>query len=480
MTVATPVLPDRSTQEGTSYCANIDASIKVLSETGFSSACHEQSTPNMTVRIESLRIIGDGEVTEVAAQNSGTITAPSSNPRIDIVCIERLTGDVFVISGKEASSPVAPNIPWTGYPIAQIALQTTTTSITNSIITDIRSYSDSLGHKQDAVLRSFKSVLVEADVTLGSTDIGKDVNTVTHGPEGFVAAGAPNGVTECGVYRSVNGTDWQRITGVTPYETIEASCYGNGLYVLTGYSRFFTSPDGVTWTARTMPKSFYAKDIIWCDALSLFVAVGDADGTDAYLVTSPDGITWTERSNPKNIHLLGITYGNGVLVAVGLYDGTDAYFITSPDGITWTERSNPHTTASTNMKAVVYTGKEFIAIQDSKTGTTSGNDVPLSYSTDGISWTKYDATGLDNLVLTLGHVEFFDGVIFVIGPIGGAAHDKWGWASTDFRTFFPVIEDRKMDFYKPMAFTRDPQGGFVFVGEPITDTSNSGLWRSSC
>jgi hypothetical protein len=45
------------------------------------------------------------------------------------------------------------------------------------------------------------------------------------------------------------------------------------------------------------------------------VAVGAADGTDAYVATSPDGITWTERANPKNFgfnnvhHLLQLAGG---------------------------------------------------------------------------------------------------------------------------------------------------------------------------
>jgi hypothetical protein len=106
-----------------------------------------------------------------------------------------------------------------------------------------------------------------------------------------------------------------------------------------------TSTDGVTWTERTNPKNFALNGVCWNGVLSLFVAVGAADGTDAYLITSPDGITWTERANPKNFALndiitLGSTYP-GQMIAVGNADGTDAYIVTSSDGTTWTEMSNP-------------------------------------------------------------------------------------------------------------------------------------------
>jgi len=53
-------------------------------------------------------------------------------------------------------------------------------------------------------------------------------------------------------------------------------------------------------------------------------------------ITSPDGITWTARSSGTLKNLNGVAYGNSIYVAVG-YSGT---ILTSPDGITWTERDS--------------------------------------------------------------------------------------------------------------------------------------------
>lgn len=140
MTVPTFVQPDSTAQNGNTYKANIDAAIGVLARMGQMFAGHEQSTPDMTVRLDAGAIWDPTglTITEVAAQSTGTITAPSSNPRIDRVVIDQSTGAVSVITGAEAASPSAPSITSGKFPVCQIALTTGTTEIDNSIITDER------------------------------------------------------------------------------------------------------------------------------------------------------------------------------------------------------------------------------------------------------------------------------------------------------------------------------------------------------
>ncbi|MBN8902825.1 MAG: hypothetical protein J0H57_17495, partial [Rhodospirillales bacterium] len=101
-------------------------------------APHAQTTPNMTVRVEPGDLFDGKTLTEVAAQDTGTITAPASHPRIDRVVLENKTGVISVITGSESVTPAAPDIT-SGYsPVAQILLDTTTTAITNDLITDER------------------------------------------------------------------------------------------------------------------------------------------------------------------------------------------------------------------------------------------------------------------------------------------------------------------------------------------------------
>lgn len=146
MTVPTFVQPDRTTQSGSAYPANIDAAIAVLANPAGHFAAHAQSTPDMTVRVDAGKLqVGTG-VTVVAAQNTATITAPVTNPRIDRVVIDSVTGVVSVIAGTEAASPTAPAITAGKLAVAQILLATSTTVIANSIITDERCVVPTFAH----------------------------------------------------------------------------------------------------------------------------------------------------------------------------------------------------------------------------------------------------------------------------------------------------------------------------------------------
>lgn len=89
-----------------------------------------QSTPNMTVAVRAF------SVAELiyAGGNTGTITAPVTNPRIDLVVLTS-TGTLAVRTGAEAVSPVPPTPTDGDIVLARITLATNTTAITNALIT---------------------------------------------------------------------------------------------------------------------------------------------------------------------------------------------------------------------------------------------------------------------------------------------------------------------------------------------------------
>lgn len=99
--------------------------------------CTEEASPVMTVAVGAGHIQSWGHLT-IAATSTGTITAPTTNPRIDRVAIDVTDGTVVVITGTEAASPVAPDYANNHYPLCQVALATSTTSIVNALITDER------------------------------------------------------------------------------------------------------------------------------------------------------------------------------------------------------------------------------------------------------------------------------------------------------------------------------------------------------
>lgn len=132
----------------------------------------------------------------------------------------------------------------------------------------------------------------------------------------------------------------------------------------------YTSPDGITWTQRTLPATNTWNGLAWNG--TNFCTVGSASGTAA--ATSPDGITWTLRTLPGTGTWAAISWNGTVFCAVASQSGTMAG--TSPDGITWTLRTLP---ATATWTGIVWNGSLFYAYAG---GSTSAGSSP-----DGITWT---------------------------------------------------------------------------------------------
>lgn len=137
---APPRMPNSATggDEATTYKVNIDCAIRAQARLGWAFAPYAQDTPNMTVAIAAGAILDGTTLTEVAAQSTGTITAPVTHPRIDRVVIDAATGAASVVTGTEAASPVVPDLPSGKLPVARVALTVGITAITNAVISDER------------------------------------------------------------------------------------------------------------------------------------------------------------------------------------------------------------------------------------------------------------------------------------------------------------------------------------------------------
>lgn len=138
MSVATFRLPNFPTQDPATYKSYIDAGFGVAKRLADAYAPHAQATPNMTVALDAGFIFSGNALTEVAAQNSAAIAASSlaGITRIDRIVIDQITGAVSVVSGTS----VAPTLPAGKNPVAQVAVTTASTAVTNSMITDERAF----------------------------------------------------------------------------------------------------------------------------------------------------------------------------------------------------------------------------------------------------------------------------------------------------------------------------------------------------
>jgi len=84
-------------------------------------------------------------------------------------------------------------------------------------------------------------------------------------------------------------------------------------------NRVMTSPDGITWTARTSAADNSWCAVCWSAELSLFVAVA-ASGTGNRVMTSPDGITWTARTSAADNAWRGVCWSPELSLFVAVAD----------------------------------------------------------------------------------------------------------------------------------------------------------------
>ena len=143
MTVGTFTTPNFPTQDPATYKRNIDASFSAAKRFIDAFAPHAQTTPNLTVAVDPGFIFNGGTLTEVSTQNTSAVVASSRAgiTRIDRVVGDNLTGVVSVLTGTS----VAPALTAGKFPIAQIALTTSSTAITNAMITDERAFPSGRG-----------------------------------------------------------------------------------------------------------------------------------------------------------------------------------------------------------------------------------------------------------------------------------------------------------------------------------------------
>ncbi|MHB1099831.1 MAG: hypothetical protein ACYCZR_09790, partial [Burkholderiales bacterium] len=231
---------------------------------------------------------------------------------------------------------------------------------------------------------------VERSTTASGTTSGRVNGIVFASTLGLFVAVAGTALGDLNIITSPDGVTWtRRVTALSP---LYAIAWSGSLLVAVGYgqtappiaARVVTSTDGLTWTEENGAQNYSLRGVAWSSALGLFVAAGDANGTNPHIASSPDAVTWTTRTPTiaKNIGLNAVVWGSdlSLFVAVGDADGTDAYVLTSPDGVVWTERSNPKNFA---LNSVIWTGKQFLAC-----GNADGTDAYIITSLNGVTWTE--------------------------------------------------------------------------------------------
>ena len=120
------------------YLNALGGEVAVLSRIAAVFSVNELVPPAMAVVVQAGAAFRNGTVVEIPARTTPAIATPSTNPRIDRIVLNPQTDAILVVSGTEAASPVAPQVPAGHLPLARIALVPAMTAITNAAITDER------------------------------------------------------------------------------------------------------------------------------------------------------------------------------------------------------------------------------------------------------------------------------------------------------------------------------------------------------
>lgn len=121
-----------------------------------------------------------------------------------------------------------------------------------------------------------------------------------------------------------------------------------GLFVIvtsagpTASARVLTSPDGINWTARSLPTTGVAlNSVCWSSDLGLLVAVGDNNA----VYTSPDAINWTKANGPataKNWRFIVWAAGDSqkfCMIAGNASGNNDYAYCSDPASAAWSQKS---------------------------------------------------------------------------------------------------------------------------------------------
>lgn len=210
------------------------------------------------------------------------------------------------------------------------------------------------------------------------------------------------------------GTEWTTRTSAAN-NGWQSVAYGNGRFVAVAGSgtgnRIMSSVDGMNWVIRTSAGDHAWRSVTYGNGLFVAVACGisatscNTTAGGSRVMTSPDGITWTARTAAADNQWQGVTYGNGLFVAVA-NSGTSNRVMTSPDGIVWTSRAE---SVGNSWVSVTFGNGTFVAVSNS--GTSSNR---VMYSTDGISW----STGTSASGNSWTSIAYGNGVYVAVAATG--------------------------------------------------------------
>lgn len=225
---------------------------------------HQQSTPNLTLKVESgICFIGGAKVV-YAGGNSPSFTAPVSNPRIDLLVMDN-AGTLSLVAGTEAASPSVPSYPVNKLVVCEVYNRVGQTGIYDEdtsgqgyIYRDVRPYLQQQSFKQNSGIDEFGVASSPAN------------ELIAHG-----LGKVPTKVKITGLYKTASGS---------------VVCISVGLYNGTSASVIYNNNLGTTIKAAGKIAKAYYSDVI-------------PDYAEATITVDATNITlsWTKTGSPSGV-----------------------------------------------------------------------------------------------------------------------------------------------------------------------------------
>lgn len=259
-------------------------------------------------------------------------------------------------------------------------------------------------------------------------------------------------------YSSPDGQTW---TARTLPATANWSSIAYGVVNNIGYwvavarnaSAFAYSTNGTTWTASNTVDSGEPWD--WCDVAfgnGRFVVVAESDSSSTRRAVSTDGgITWTAGNIATGA--VAIAYGGTRFVIVeGNFSNAAA---SSTDGVTWTTATLPANADSTesDWRDIAFGNNRFVAIAD--------NSGQVAYSLNGTTWAAAQLPSSQDW----RHISYGNGLFLAIAENNAMASSPDGITWTERNAYATNID--------VLATSKD-----TVVDWTAGTATSAGLWRA--
>lgn len=184
---------------------------------------------------------------------------------------------------------------------------------------------------------------------------------------------------------SSNGADWSQIA--FSLDVLVRNVYATAatFVAFNGSTLAETSPDGVTWTSRTLPVSASGP----CAVKAGRICALRGGSTNVILTSDDGGATWASRTLPS---IAGWSTITATATKFYIMASGTTKAASSTDGITWTARTLPFLDYGYNISSI---GELFCAKISGTSVATSADGITWGTPTD-LAW--YDGLGLMNVI----------------------------------------------------------------------------------